>query len=383
MDEFDVVIVGAGAAGHATATTLRKEGFDGRVAVVHGEDGPAYRRTLVDKALVQGLLTVDQAALTSLDEVELVRDRAVSLDPARLAVRLGTGRELRGSRIVVATGASPRPQSPRTPGRRVAQVHTAADAARLREMVGPSPAENVITVLGAGFIGSEVAAWLAGAGATVHLVARSKLPLAQSLGTVVAGEVARLHREHLTAHYGRTVETVVDARSGPVVRLDDGRSLESDLVVVAHGTTPAAAWADPQISAVTVDDRLRDLTRSGLYAAGSAAIHRDRHGDTYRVDHWDAAEAQGRHAALTLLHDLTGSPDPGPYLPDSGFTLTLYRTQIAGYGAPVPGAQQEHHMLDGGGTLTRFRTPDAGLIAVTGIGAMRELYAMRHDLQRA
>ncbi|MGO1294546.1 MAG: FAD-dependent oxidoreductase, partial [Cellulosimicrobium funkei] len=207
VDRPDVVVVGGGAAGHAAVTTLRGEGFDGRVVLVHGEEGEPYLRTLVDKAILQGLLTAEQAALPVPLDVELVRGRAIGLDPARRAVVLADGRELTAAAVVLATGAVPRPgpavdRVPALAGAdggepRVVHLHTARDAERLRALLGPDPARRTVTVLGAGFVGSETAAWLAEVGATVHLVARSRLPLAGALGTAVARAVALRHEEHL------------------------------------------------------------------------------------------------------------------------------------------------------------------------------------------
>jgi 3-phenylpropionate/trans-cinnamate dioxygenase ferredoxin reductase component len=384
----DVVVVGSGAAGHAAAATLRGEGFDGRVVLVHGEEGEPYLRTLVDKAILQGVLTAEQAALRVPPDVELVRARATGLDAARRTVVLADGRELAATALVVATGAAPRPGPvvDRAPGvarpdggeSRVVHLHTARDAERLRALLGPDPGRRTVTVLGAGFVGAETAAWLAGAGATVHLVARSRLPLAGPLGTAVARAVALRHEEHLDAHLGRRVEAVTERPDAVTVRLAGGTTLESDLAVVAHGTVPAVPGAS---GGVDVDDRLAVPAAPGVFAVGAVAVHRDRRGRRFRTDHWDAAVAQGAHAARTALRHLAGGPDPGSYVPDAGFTLLLHGAQVAGFGVAVPGATPEHRTLDGGGLLTEFRV-GADLVAAVGLGATRELHAVRRDLRR-
>ncbi len=398
QDRPDVVIVGGGAAGHAAAETLRREGFGGRVALVHGETGPAYRRTMVNKALLQGLLTVEQATLPAVEDVEVVHGRAASLNPARSALVLRDGRELDAAALVVATGAAPRP-SPHVreavphqgevlrgrepgPGRRVVHLHTAPDAVWLRALLGADLADRTVTVLGAGFIGAETAAWFAESGATVHLVARSALPLAGSLGSAVAGAVAHLHQDHLGTHFGRRVEAVREHPGAVSVWLDDATVLESDVVLVAHGTVPDASWVSTGSGGVVVDDRLAVVAAPGRYAAGSVALHPGVRGLPYRTDHWDAAAAQGVHVARTVLRDLVGGADPGPYVPGTGFSMSLYRTQVAGFGVRVPGAVEEHHRLEAGGVLTTFRTPGGDLIAIAGIGAARELYALRQDLRQ-
>lgn len=387
-ERADVVVVGGGAAGNAAARALRTEGFDGRVVLVHGEDGQPYLRTLVNKAIVQGLLTAEQAALPA-PEGEVVRGRAVELHPTRPGVVLDDGRELEARALVLATGAVPRPaladRDARPPARRgtprVVHLHTPQDADHLRALLGPDPSGRTVTVLGAGFVGSETAAWLVDAGASVHLVARSRLPLARALGSAVATAVARQQGERVATFFGRRVEAVTQRRESVRVRLDDGTALESDLAVVAHGTVPDAAWAGAQPGGLSVDDRLGVVATPGRYAAGAVALHTDRRGRSYRTDHWDAAVAQGAHAARVVLRDLVGAADPGPYVPEAGFSLSLHGTQVAGLGVPVPGAVEQHRRLDGGGVLAEFRL-DGDLVAVTGVGATREVSALRTELRR-
>ncbi|KAJ8140765.1 hypothetical protein OY671_006054 [Metschnikowia pulcherrima] len=374
VDRPDVVVVGGGAAGHAAVTTSRGEGFDGRVVLVHGEEGEPYSRTLVDKAILQGSLTAEQAASPVPLDVELVRGRAIGSDPARRAVVLADGRELTAAAVVLATGAVPRPgpavdRVPALAGAdggepRVVHSHTARDAERSRASLGPDPARRTVTVLGAGFVGSETAAWLAEVGATVHLVARSRLPLAGALGTAVARAVASRHEEHLDAHLGRRVEAVTERPGGVTVRLVGGTVSESDLAVVAHGTAPAAPGTG---GGVDVDDRLAVPGAPGSFAAGAVAVHRDRRGRRFRTDHWDAAVAQGAHAARAVSRRLVGGPDLGPYVPDAGFSLVSHGAQVAGFGVAVPGATPEHRTLDGGGSLTESRV-GGDSVAVTCAG---------------
>jgi NADPH-dependent 2,4-dienoyl-CoA reductase/sulfur reductase-like enzyme len=378
-----VVVVGTGAAGHAAASRLRKEGVEGRVVLVHGESPAPYNRTLVDKALLPGLLTAEQVALPALEGVEMVAGRAVALDAEEHLVQLADGRTLPYSALVVTTGATPRASGLEHQGgvKRIVRMHTAADADWLLALLTPV-AGRTVTILGAGFIGSEVASWLVDAGADVHMVSRSELPMAHALGTAVARSLALLHHDKVRTHFGRRVVALTEQAGRVTVRLDDGHAVVSDVVVVAHGTAPAAAWTGGGDAGLKVDDRLRAADLPDVYAAGAVAVHEDRFGMQYRIDHWDAAAAQGELAALTLMHDRFGIPDPGPYLPDTGFTLSVYRTFVGGFGARVPGSIERHHHLDGGGIVTTFETPTGDLIAATSIGAARELLAARQGLQR-
>lgn len=381
-----VVIVGAGAAGHAAATALRRQGFEERVTLVHGEDPAPYNRTLVDKAVLPGILTPAQAALPDLTPlgVEVVRARVRAVDVTAREVVLDDGGRLRFAALVAATGSTPRPLPLAAGGTgRLLHLHTTADAEHLRDRLGADPARVRVTLLGAGLIGSEVASHLSGLGVDVHLVARPELPLADVLGAEVARRVARLHRVHVRTHFGRTVVDVRAHTDALMVTLDDGSRLESEVAVVAHGTVPASGWLTGADGGVAVDGRLRAHTRPGVYAAGGVAVHADSAGRPFRIDHWDAATAQGEHAARTVLHDLVGAADPGPYLPLTGFTTSLYGRAIAAYGVAPAGADQQHRTVGDEGVLTTFGAPGGEAItAAAGLGAGRELMELRRLLAR-
>src|SRR5690606_30088054 len=140
-----------------------------------------------------------------------------------------------------------------------------------------------------------------------------------------------------------------------VLVLDTGRAVEADIVVLAHGTVPASAWLTGDNAGIRVDDRLRALGRPDVYAAGGVAVHTSSDGLRYRIDHWDAASAQGVHAARTVLHDQFAAPDPGFFATATGFTLNLYATPIAGYGVALPGGLEQQHSTEAQGSiLTTF-----------------------------
>jgi NADPH-dependent 2,4-dienoyl-CoA reductase/sulfur reductase-like enzyme len=392
ISEPGVVVVGAGAAGDSAAKTLRAGGYTGTLTVVHHEDHPPYNRTLVNKAVLQGLLTGDQIALprTDTSDVRLVRAAVASIDLEASALVLDNGERVPYSALVAATGSAPRAQHSGTDqsgadeAGRVLHIHTVEDANRIRASLGDDPGARSVTLLGAGFIGAETASYLAEVGAKVHLVSRPTLPLAGVLGEAIARRVTELHEAHVSTHFGREVVGISAGADSLTVSLDDGQVLESDLAVVAHGTAPFSAWATGAEPGIAVDDRLRagDLPR--VYAAGSVAVHSDRTGRPYRVDHWDAATAQGAHAARTLLHDLAEGQDPGPYAPSTGFTLRLYGHAISAYGVAVPGAvQRQQPTGSADAVLTTFHHPaDGALIAAAGLGAGREILALRPQLVR-
>ena len=378
-------MAGAGAAGHSAAMTLRQEGYAGPLTVLHPEPHAPYNRTLVNKAVLQGLLTADQIALPSLAslDVHVIRAGAVAIDPSASVLLLDNGERLPYSTLIAATGSTPRSHHLGDTAR-LLHIHTVDDAARIRDRFGDDPSARSVTLLGAGFIGAETASYLADAGATVHLVSRPAVPLAGVLGERIARRVTELHAAHVTTHFGRLVREVSSDSDSVTVTLDDGQVLVSDLVIAAHGTVSASAWATDTEQGIAVDDRLRAVGLRRVYAAGSVAVHTDRMGQSYRVDHWDAANGQGAHAARTLLHDHASGEDPGPYAPSTGFTLHLYRHAIAAYGVALPGAvERQHRTGTADAILTTFHEPSQqGLTAAAGFGASRELLALRAQLER-
>ena len=382
-----VVVAGAGAAGHGAARTLRQEGYTGPLTVLHHEAPAPYNRTLVNKAVLQGLLTAAQVALPSLDDldVHLVRAGVHTIEPDDSVLVLDNGERLPYSILIAATGSTPRPHNAYLgEAARLVHIHTIDDAARIRDWFREDPGATAVTLLGAGFIGAETASYLADAGAAVHLVSRPTVPLAGALGERIARRVTELHAEHVTTHFGRQVRAVSGGADSVTVTLDDGHILESDLAVVAHGTVPATAWTTDTETGIAVDDRLRAVGLRHVYAAGGVAVHTARTGRSYRIDHWDAASGQGAHAAKALLHDHAGGEDPGPYVPSTGYNFRIYRHAIAAYGVALPGAvERQHPTGSADGLLTAFHEPgQQAMTATAAFDASRELLALRGQLER-
>jgi NADPH-dependent 2,4-dienoyl-CoA reductase/sulfur reductase-like enzyme len=381
MLESDVLIIGAGAAGHSAAVTLRGLGFAGSVRLVHDEPHAPYNRTLVDKGILPGLLTVDQAALEDLAPlgVELLPGRTLAVDPYRRTIRLQGGRALSYRTLLLAMGSTPRAfLGGDRPG--VFSLHRADDAIRIRDHFGDEPAGRTVTVLGAGLVGSEVASYFAAAGAELHLVARSDVPLTHVLGRPIASRLRDLHAAHVDIHFGRAVTALLPSASYTGVRLDDGSELHSDLVIVAQGTVPDTSWASRDAEGVRVDDRLRAVTIPGGYAAGAAAAHPATEGSWRRIDHWDDAMAQGAHAARTMLHDLGEGEDPGPYRAASGFSLQVYGTSIMGVGTVSADAVVGTARSREGSIVTTFRDGvNGGVTGAVGLSAAREILAIKAE----
>ena len=405
-----MLIIGGGAAGHACAAALHRAQFAGTVSVIDAEAGGPITRTLLDTAVLPGLLTPEQIRLPGVEGVTLLHARVHRLHlhgtPGRPhVVVLADGRSVEADAVLLACGSAPRGAGTRLrieAGAQVHSLHTIADIEAIRRAI-PDPAGRRVAVLGAGFIGTEVATHFAGAGAEVVLIGRSELPLRSVVGGAVARRLADLHRARVDARLGlevrevRVVRSPRDARgiSGPGAELvlSDGSQVEVDAVILAHGTDPATGWAGMPGGAV-VDDRLRVVDErvvsrsgrpgggeqdaaaakpSGLYAAGGAAVL-DVAGHRVRIDHWDDAASQGAHAAATVLSDLGLGPDPGPYLPRAGFTLMAHGAAVAGRGVRLPGAAERDRTVEDGtgastGEVTEFIAANGRLCGIAGINA--------------
>ncbi|MEV0951893.1 FAD-dependent oxidoreductase [Promicromonospora sp. NPDC050249] len=244
-----VVIVGAGLAGAQTAAALRKHGFEGRVTLLGAEGLPPYDRPPLSKELLKRTepvwladdLGIDLAALT--DDLRLA-DPAVrlSVDRERVVVRTASGDDVTADVVVLALGSEPvRPAG----WDAAVTLHTAADAERLRAALAPGIR---LVVVGAGWIGAEVAGVAAGAGARVTVVEAGPVPLERQLGRRVGGLVAPWYdAAGVTLLTGVAVDQVLPGshegtRDGARVTLADGQVLEADLVLAAVGARPASGW---------------------------------------------------------------------------------------------------------------------------------------------
>lgn len=333
-----VLIVGGGAAGRACARELRASGFVGSVQIVDAEPGGAIDRTLLDKALLPGLLTRGQIALPPIEEVGVTAGEAIAADFGTKIVELSDGRSLTADAVVIASGAVPRGLNGiSVPSHiRLHRLHTADDVEVLRESI-PEAVGRRVAVIGAGFSGTELASHYVAAGAEVVLVGRSALPLAEALGTGISPRLAALLRERTDARLGTTVQAVASCGARARLSLSDGSSVEVDAVILAHGSVPATVWTGSP-AGIRVDDRLR-ASEPGWYAAGSAA-YMVSDGMRLTTDHWNAAIAQGEHAARTILHDFLMAEDPGPYRPTTGFNLRAFGSTISVRGLRLPSGSE-------------------------------------------
>jgi 3-phenylpropionate/trans-cinnamate dioxygenase ferredoxin reductase subunit len=326
------VIVGAGLAGAKAAEALREQGFDGRVVLVGKEVHLPYERPPLSKDYLAGnaertsFEVHDEAWYTSHDVELRLGSEVLGIDRAGHEVELSDGTLLSYTKLLLATGSSPR--SLPVPGADADAVHylrTVGDSERIRDILG----EGIrLVVIGAGWIGLEVAATARQAGATVTVLEAAELPLLRVLGPEVATVFADLHRENgVDLRLGVGTEEIV-TEDGTVtgVRLADGTVVPADAVVIGIGAVPNTGLAET--AGLTVDDgvvvdaALRS-SDADVFAVGDIA--RAAHptfGRLVRVEHWANALNQPATAATTMLGNDAGY-DELPYFFTDQFDLGM------------------------------------------------------------
>lgn len=311
MNLRTIAVVGASTAGVAAAGALRAAGFDGRLVVFGDEPHEPYDRPPLTKQFLAGdwqqdRLTLPGAKDTSLDVEWQLGSPAVALRAETRELTLGDGSTFAADGIVLACGASARRLSGTEAMGGVHALRSFDDAVELRAELEADP--DRVVVVGAGFIGSEVAATCRRRNVAVTLVEPLEVPLARVLGTEVGAVFAELHRdEGVDVRLGVGVDRLEAGADGRVgrVHLSDGTSVDASVVVVGIGVTPNTAWLDG--SGLTIDDGVVcDATTTaapGIVAAGDVARWPNPvfDGELMRIEHWDHAFDQAEHAAKALL----------------------------------------------------------------------------------
>jgi 3-phenylpropionate/trans-cinnamate dioxygenase ferredoxin reductase component len=335
--EDTFVIVGASLAGAKAAEALRLEGFGGRVVLIGEEAQRPYERPPLSKGYLRGEAGPEKAYVHDerfYDEREIelrTSVRVVAIDPTAAQVVFGDLTRLRYDRLLLATGAVPRRLS--ISGSNLPGVHylrTLEDSERLRRAV--TPASRVV-VVGAGWIGSEVAASARQIGAGVVLIERDNLPLERVLGPEVGAVYRDLHTGHGVEFLSATgIEAIEGARSVEAVRTSTGRRIACDLVVIGVGAAPRVELAEAAgilvEDGIAVDECL-ETSVPGIFAAGDvAAAWHPFYQARIRVEHWANALHQGETAARNML-GLASPYERLPYFFSDQYDLGMEYTGYA------------------------------------------------------
>lgn len=302
-----VVIAGGGAAGFAAAEMLRRHGFDGSVTILSADRDAPYDRPNCSKDYLAGEAPAEWMPLRADgwyadNDIDLrLKTEIAAFDPGARRVSLRGGDDLAYDALVLALGAEP--SRPPIPGLDAAGAYVLRSLADADAILAAAKGAKRVAVVGASFIGLEVAASLRHHGLEVHVAAPEDVPLGRVLGDEVGAWIRGLHEANgVNFHLGRKVEGWADGR----LRLDDGE-IEADFIVVGAGVGPRTALAEAAglkvDHGVIVDDRLR-TSAPGVYAVGDLARFPDAAtGQPIRVEHWVHAERQGQHAARVILGD--------------------------------------------------------------------------------
>ena len=380
--DIGIVIVGGGLGAARTAEQLRRSEFSGRITIVSDETHLPYDRPPLSKEVLRK--EVDDVALKPrefYDENNIVLrlgSAATSLDTAAQAVTLADGTVLGYDELVIATGLVPRriPAIPDLEGIRV--LRSFDESMALRQHA--TEAKRAV-VIGAGFIGCEVAASLRSLGVDVVLVEPLPTPLAAVLGEQIGGLVARLHRdEGVDVRTGVSVAEVRGQGHVDSVVLSDGTELAADLVVVGIGSRPATEWLDG--SGVAVDngvicDEAGRTTAPKVWALGDVASWRNATGHQARVEHWSNVSDQARVVVPAMLGQDVPSAVVVPY-----FWSDQYDVKIQCLGEPEA-TDIVHLVEDDGRKFLAYYERDGVVVGVVGGGMAGKVMKVRAKIAAA
>lgn len=398
-----VVIIGASLAGVRAAVSLRELGFAGRLTLADAELEEPYDRPALSKGFLAQALTAADIRLrdaAGLDATWLRGRRAVGASMVDRLVRLDDGRSVRFDGLIIATGTRPRTglevltRGAASPPTGAYVLRSLSDALKLRRALSGPRAR--VAVVGAGFVGTEVAAAARQLGHAVSLIDAAPVPLVKAVGPTMGGFVAALHRRHgVDLHLGVAVREldVRDGRAQGVV-VDDHTVVPADLVVLGLGAVPNVEWL--QHSGALLDDGVRtdvglrvlDITWEpipGVVAVGDVARwpHPLFDDEPVRLEHWSNAADHAPVAARTVLADLVADDVPSACQSVPSFWSDQYDLKLMSVGLPHLGAEStvlEGRVADGRFVVGFGRR--GRLVGAVGVGSARSLATYRRRIAR-
>jgi 3-phenylpropionate/trans-cinnamate dioxygenase ferredoxin reductase component len=304
------VIVGANLAGGRAAQWLRQEGFDGRVILIGAEPDPPYERPPLSKEFLRGDMPRDRLFIASEEsyreqDIELrLATRVVDITPRECRIELEDGEHLGYDKLLLATGGHVRRLS--VPGCELEGIHYLRTVADSERIAAELEAGRRVVVIGAGFIGAEVAATARQKGLGVHVLEMAPVPLGRVLGDEIGAIYADIHRDHgVQLHTGEAIERFEGSGRVERVRSSSGRTIDCDFVVVGVGIEPAtelALKADLAVNNGIVSNEFCETSAPNIYIAGDVACSYNPLFATHlRVEHWANAQNQGIAAAKNML----------------------------------------------------------------------------------
>ncbi|MFK0690864.1 FAD-dependent oxidoreductase [Mesorhizobium sp. IMUNJ 23033] len=301
-----IVIVGGGAAAFAAAERLRREQYQGSIVMVSSDAAPPVDRPNLSKDYLAGKAPEDWVPLRgesfyAKNNIDLRLNASVAGVDARSAeVVLADGERAPFDKLLLATGAEPVRLT--IPGADQPHVHSLRSFADCKAIIAQATTARRAIVLGASFIGLEVAAALRSRDIEVHVVAPDKRPMERVLGPQMGDFVRALHEEHGVVFH---LEDAASSINGSTVKLTSGKTLPADLVVAGIGVKPRTGLAERaglSLDRGVVVNAFLETSAPGIFAAGDIARWPDPHsGENIRVEHWIVAERQGQTAALNML----------------------------------------------------------------------------------
>ncbi|GAB3288404.1 NAD(P)/FAD-dependent oxidoreductase [Parasphingorhabdus pacifica] len=380
-----ITVVGASLAGMATVRALRAQEVEGRITLVGDERHEPYDRPPLSKEFLAGTVTEDDIRLTDADDAELdvewaIGQAASSLDTADRAVVLADGTRINTDAVVLATGARAR----RLPGSTLQGVHTLRTLDDARALRSELVAGARLVVIGAGFIGAEIASTAIGLGCEVDIVEAAAVPLQRALGDDMGAVCGRLHTRYgARLHPGTGLAELIGKPRVTAVRLTDGRELPADVVVVGIGAQPNTEWLAG--SGLEVDDGVRTdghgrTSIPEIVAVGDCAhSYRDYTAGPLRLEHWTNALQQPAAAVAALLGREHSAPahHAVPYFWSDQYG---HKIQFAGHRAADCAVQIEEGDPDSGAFLALYLAPDGQPVGVLAIDRPRAFGQWRRKL---